>query len=67
MDYVTSLHEVERAVTRLRLAELNLSDEHSSVLAVNQAEVEVATAARNLSRAVDALPMARQPKGWAGQ
>ena len=64
MDYVTSMHDIERAVTELRLAELNLSDEHSSALAVNQAQDKVAVAARRLARAVDSLPLNRQPIGW---
>ena len=64
MDYVTALHDIERAVTELRLAELNLSDEHSSALAVNEAQDSVALAARRLARAVDFLPANRQPKGW---
>ena len=65
MDYVTALHDVERAVTELRLAELNLSDVHSSVLALNEAQDEVALAAQRLTKAIDALPVNRQPKGWA--
>jgi hypothetical protein len=64
MDYVTAMHEVERAVTELRLAELNLSDEHSSALAVNQAQDKVALTSRRLTRAVDSLPLNRQPIGW---
>jgi hypothetical protein len=64
MDFVTSMHDIERAVTELRLAELNLSDEHSSALAVNQAQDKVAVAARRLARAVDELPLNRQPIGW---
>ena len=64
MDYVTALHDVERAVTELRLAELNLSDMHSSVLALNEAQDKVALAAQRLTKAIDALPVNRQPKGW---
>jgi len=64
MDYVTALHDIERAVTELRLAELNLSDEHSSALAVNEAEDAVALAAKRLTRAIDGLPVGRRPKGW---
>jgi hypothetical protein len=67
MDYVTSLHDVERAVTELRLAELNLSDDHSSALAVNKAQDDVARASRRLTRAVDSLPLNRQPVGWDAQ
>jgi len=64
MDYVTALQDVERGVTELRLAELNLCDEHSSVLAVNEAQDKVALAAQRLTKAIDALPPNRQPKGW---
>jgi hypothetical protein len=64
MDYVIAMHDVEVAVTELRLAELNLSDEHSSALAVNHAQDKVAVAARRLTLAVDALPLNRQPIGW---
>lgn len=64
MDYVTGLHEVERAAARLHVASLDLSDEHSSALAVNEAQDAVAVAARRLARAVDSLPMDRRPKGW---
>ena len=64
MDYVTAMHEVERAATRLHLAELNLSDEHSSALEVNDARDALALAARDLARAVDSLPLNRRPKGW---
>ena len=64
MDYVTALHEVERAAARLHLADLNLSDEHSSALAVDEAKDALCLAARNLARAVDELPIDRRPKGW---
>ena len=64
MDYVTAMHEVETAAARLHLAELQLSDEHSSVLAVNEAQDAIALAAKRLSRAVSELPAGRQPKGW---
>ena len=64
MDYVTGLHEVERAAARLHLAELNLSDDHSSALAVNEAQDALILAARDLARAVDHLPTERRPRGW---
>jgi hypothetical protein len=63
-DYVTALCDVELAAARLHVATLNLADDHSSALAVNQAQDELAIAARKLARAVDALPMERRPKGW---
>ena len=64
MDYVTARHEVEVAAANLHLAELSLSDEHSSAVAVNAAQDELAVAARRLARAVDGLPLGRRPKGW---
>lgn len=64
MDYVAARHDVEVAAARLRLAELSLSDEKSSALAVNEAQDGLAVAARKLARAVDGLPLDRQPKGW---
>ena len=63
MDYVTAIHEVEVAAVALHLAELQLSDEHSSVLAVNEADA-ISLAARSLSRAVGDLPGNGRPKGW---
>lgn len=66
MDYVTARHDLEVAVTELRLAELNLCDEHSSALTVNVAEDKVALAAQRLTRAIGSLPPERRPKGWDG-
>jgi hypothetical protein len=63
-DYASALHEVERAATRKHLAELDLSDENSSALAVNHAEADLCRAACELTRAVDALPRDRRPKNW---
>ena len=65
MNYVTALHEVEREAARLHLAELSLSDDHASALAVNEAQDALSFAARNLARAVDELPRDRKPRGWA--
>ena len=57
-----------RAVLLLHLApglnRLDLSDEHSSALAVNEATDALCLAARDLTRAVDQLPVNRKPKGW---
>ena len=64
MDYVTARHEVEIAAAQLHLAELQLSDERSSALALNKAQDALAVAARRFSRAVDDLPLNRQPIGW---
>jgi hypothetical protein len=64
MDYVSALHEMELAAATLRVAELSLADDHSSALAVNKAQDALVLAARNLTLAVEALPMERRPKGW---
>lgn len=65
MDFVSARHDIAVAATKLHLAELSLSGETASVLAVNEAEDEMALAARRLTRAIDELPPGRQPKGWA--
>lgn len=64
-DYVTAFGETELAAARLLVATLQLSDDHSSVLAVNEAQADLCLAARRLARAVDELPAERQPKGWS--
>lgn len=63
-DYVTALYEVELAAAKLHVADLSLSDEHSSALAVDEAKGTLCLAARALARAVDELPRERRPKGW---
>jgi len=65
-DYVSAFHEVELAVARLRVADLNLADMNASVIAVNLAQDAVTVAARKLTRAAEALPVERQGriKGW---
>jgi hypothetical protein len=65
MEHVTARHEVETAAAELHVAGLRLSDENASALAVNKAQDALAFAARRLARAVDALPLERQPRGWA--
>ena len=46
------------------VTERGLSDEVSSVTALNAAEDALVLAARDLTRAVETLPYARRPKGW---
>jgi len=65
MDFVSARHDIAVAAAKLHVAELNLSDETASALAVGEAEDEMALAARRLTRAIDGLPPERQPKGWA--
>lgn len=64
MDVVTAFHDLEVAVIELKLAEMKLSDEHSSVLAVVEGETKIKLAAQRLTRAIDSLPMDKRPKGW---
>jgi len=64
MDFIAARHEVEASAARLHLAELSLSDDPASAVAVNEAQDALAVAARKLARAVDGLPMERRPKGW---
>jgi len=64
MDDVCAFHALERAMAALRVAELSLSDEHSSALAVSEAHDAVRVAARQVTRATDELPFERQPKNW---
>jgi hypothetical protein len=63
VDYVTAFGETELAAARLLVATLQLSDDHSSVLAVNEAQAALCLAAKRLTRAVDELPAERQPEG----
>jgi hypothetical protein len=46
-------------------AERELASPYSSVIRLREADEHLAFAARDLVRAVDALPEERQPKGWA--
>lgn len=46
-------------------AERALASPWSSVLTLREADEQLAFAARDFARAVDALPAERQPKGWA--
>lgn len=45
-------------------AERKLRSPFSSVVELSEADARLAIAARDLVRAVDALPAERQPKGW---
>jgi hypothetical protein len=64
-DYVHGLRNVQLASMALLTGELTLDREDVSVTAVKAAEDQLALKARDLVRAVDALPMERKPKGWA--
>jgi hypothetical protein len=64
MDYVAARHAAIVAVLGHLTAEHQLSDEHSSVIDVTDAESEADAAAARLRDAVDALPHDRKPVGW---
>jgi hypothetical protein len=64
MDWVTARHDAILAVLEMLTAEHQLSDEHSSALAVTYAEREMDRAAARLADAADALPLDRKPSGW---
>src|ERR1700683_3827212 len=69
--YFTALTQVRRRIHETAiaghvaaLAELRLDEERASVTALTDAEGALCLAARDLARAVDHLPLERQPKGW---
>jgi hypothetical protein len=63
-DYHKALKATELASLGPLANELNLDDESASVTALKASEDSLALAARDLTRAVDALPMERRPKRW---
>jgi hypothetical protein len=63
---IQAREDIIRATLDLLTAERELSDEEASCQAVMDAEEAIAVAAERLTRAVDALPMGRRPKGWGG-
>ena len=64
MDWVTARHDAIVAVLGMLQAEHALSDAHSSVVDVTDAEREVDGAAGRLAEAVGELPLTRRPVGW---
>jgi hypothetical protein len=46
------------------VTERGLEDPRQPVAAVNDAEIALAFACRDLVRAVDALPVEKRPRGW---
>ena len=63
-DYVAAERAAIVAILEMLTAEHQLSDEHSSVLDVTDAERKADHAAFDLANAVDALPRDRRPVGW---
>ena len=59
------IHEVAIQGHTVALAELGLDLDQASVTALSDAERALCFAARDLARAVDELPLERQPKGWS--
>jgi hypothetical protein len=62
--YYKALRKVEVACLRLLAGELSLDAENASVTGLAEAESAVPLAARDLTRAVDGLPVGDRPKGW---
>jgi hypothetical protein len=65
-ELIQAREDIIRATLGLLAAERELSDEEASCQAVMDAEEAIAVAAERLTRAVDALPVGRRPKGWSG-
>jgi hypothetical protein len=65
-ELIQAREDIIRATLDLLTAERELGDEEASCQAVMDAEEAIAVAAERLTRAVDALPMGRRPKGWGG-
>ena len=65
MDYVCARNDAVLAVLEMLTAEHQLSDEHSSVLDVTDAECEVDEVAARLAEATDALSRDRRPACWS--
>ena len=68
-DYYRNLRRMEiasiNASLKLLARELNLDDPKASVTALMNDEETLLLAARDLTRAVDELPVTDRPKGWA--
>lgn len=62
-DYVHAREKALKLALAVLLAERALSDELSSVTALNAAEDAFVVACDEVSRTVRELPLARQPKG----
>lgn len=63
------VYEAERRILRAALDVLRyeqaLADDSPPLAYLKKAEDAMALAARDLARAVDALPVVQHPKGWA--
>ena len=65
-ELIQAREDVIRATLELLVAERELSDDGASAKKVMDAEEAMAFAAERLTRAVDALPAGRRPRGWGG-
>jgi hypothetical protein len=63
-DYESAFHGAIGAVLEMLTAERQLSDPHSSVIGVTDADCEMDAAAVRLATAAEDLPMDRKPAGW---
>jgi hypothetical protein len=59
-----AVHEHEIAVHLAAVADLRLDEPDASITALTEAEHAICYRARDLARAVDALPPEWQPKKW---
>jgi hypothetical protein len=63
-DYIQAQHDLLLGALEVLTTERHLADDMASVHALSEAEGRMALAARRLVQAIEALPAARQPKGW---
>jgi hypothetical protein len=64
-DVTRAQEQVIRAALRTLMAERGLSDDDRAAGNVADTSDALALAARELTTAVDMLPMGQRPKGWA--
>jgi hypothetical protein len=64
-DVTRAQEQVIRAALRTLMAERGLSDDDRAAAKVADTSDALALAARELTTAVDMLPMGQRPKGWA--
>lgn len=65
-ERIQAEEDVIKAVLDLLLTERTLGDDEESATALLNGQDGLAVAAERLTRAVDALPMGKRPKGWGG-
>lgn len=65
-ERIQAEEDVIKAVLDLLLVERHLGDDEASAAALINGQNGLAVAAERLTRAVDALPVGKRPKGWGG-